>query len=104
MTERHPHEVTLLRAGPAAAPEEIAVIRAVGLLPPGWTCAQEVGAGRIRMLIRPADATGEDGADAVRVWLARTLADGSLRGWRAAGSGGTAGPDPADRHDPKDTA
>ncbi|MFD3326985.1 hypothetical protein [Streptomyces sp. NPDC058701] len=89
MTERHPHEVVLLRAGPAAAPEEIAVIRAVGLLPPGWTSAQEVSAGRIRMLIRPADAPGEDGADAVRGWLARTLADGSLHGWRA---GGRAGP------------
>lgn len=83
MTERQPYEVTLVRDGPAGSPEEIAVIRAVGLLPPGWACAQEVGAGRIRMLIRPAGDPGESGAEAVRAWLARTLADGSLRGWRA---------------------
>ncbi|MFI1282637.1 MULTISPECIES: hypothetical protein [unclassified Streptomyces] len=85
MSERQPHEVALVRAGPGAAPEETAVIRLVGLLPADWTCTQQVRAGRIRMLVRTAGAPGEDAADAVRTWLAGALADNSLRGWRAEG-------------------
>lgn len=84
MSERQPHEVTLVRTGPGAAPDETAVIRLIGLLPADWTCTQQVGAGRIRMLVGTAGPAGDD-ADAVGAWLARALADNSLSGWRAGG-------------------
>ena len=59
MSDRQPHEVTLVRTGPGAAPDETAVIRLIGLLPAGWTCTQQVGAGRIRMLVGTARPAGD---------------------------------------------
>ncbi|MFJ3962374.1 hypothetical protein [Streptomyces sp. NPDC090036] len=85
MSEPQPHEVALVRAGPEAAPEQTAVIRLVGLLPPDWTCTQQVTTGHISMLVRTTGAPGGNSADAVRTWLAGALADNSLRGWRAEG-------------------
>ncbi|MEU8776228.1 hypothetical protein [Streptomyces sp. NPDC048606] len=84
MNERLPGEVVLVRAGPEGAAAESTVMRLVALLPARWTFSQRVTDDRITMLIdTSADTPAAARTEAVRDWLARTLADGSLRGWRA---------------------
>ncbi|GGV05488.1 hypothetical protein GCM10010260_48360 [Streptomyces filipinensis] len=74
-------ELELVRAAAGPAPAATALIRVAARLPADWACTWwlDEDEGRILLRIRPPSASAPD---AVRVWLARVLADPALRAWR----------------------